>query len=100
MEILPIMALALLVGANAETKETRREIREFIESVNPKFAYADEAANQLIFAQGGAGGATGRAAFWKSGRLLDAERPRYPPTGRGARVRGVHNLLGLTGIPR
>lgn len=51
METLPIVALMLVIGANAETQETRAEIRSFIVTVNRDFRYADEAANQLLYCQ-------------------------------------------------
>jgi hypothetical protein len=49
--MLPLLALTVVVGANVEAAETRRQIREFIQQLNPEFPYPDKAANQLLYAQ-------------------------------------------------
>lgn len=43
-----IGAVCTQLGANAETRETREQIRSFIVTVNPAFQYPDDAANLLV----------------------------------------------------
>ena len=46
-----VWALTAQVGASSGAPEVRKDIREFIEQINPKFPDADEAANQLLYCE-------------------------------------------------